>query len=264
MTQPHIHPTAVVDPNANLGSNVRIGPFCVVGAHVTLGDHVDLKSHVVVDGYTSIGEGTVVFPFAVLGTAPQDKKFRGEESRLVIGKHNNIREHVTMQPGTADDRMETTIGDHGLFMVGVHVAHDCVIGDHVIMANNATLGGHVKVGDGAVLGGLSAVLQRVRIGEGAMIGGMSGVENDVIPFGLVIGERARLAGLNLIGLERKGVERSEIFALQSAFKTMFYGAGTFAERLELLADTPSPLVQKVLEFADARNNRPLCQPRSDS
>lgn len=258
----NIHPSAVVDPKAQIGAGVTIGPFCTVGPHVTLGDKVTLKSHVVVDGRTIVGEGSYVFPFATLGLVPQDLKFKGEESRLVLGKNNRIREHVTIHLGTQDDRMETTIGDDGLFMVGVHIAHDCVIGDNVIMANNATLGGHVQVGDGAVIGGLSAVLQRVRIGRGAMIGGMSGVENDVIPFGLVMGERARLAGLNLVGLERKGHSREEIAALQSAFKTMFYGEGTFAERLEMLEETSSPLVRSVLDFAAQRNNRPLCQPRT--
>lgn len=260
MTAP-IHPSAVIETGAQIGENVQIGPFCHIGNKAVIGDNVVLKSHVSVTGNTSIGEGTTVFPFVALGSIPQDKKFRGEESRLVIGARNMIREHVTMHPGTEDDNMETVIGDDGLFMVGVHIAHDCVIGNNVVMANNATLGGHVKVGDGAVIGGLSAVLQRVRIGQGAMIGGMSGVENDVIPFGLVMGERARLAGLNLIGLQRRNIPHDEISALQAAFKSMFYGEGTFAERLEKLeAGDSSPLVRAMLDFAAARNNRPLCQP----
>lgn len=259
----NIHPSAVIEDGAKIGQNAQIGPFCHVGPDAVIGDNVVLKSHVSVVGHTSIGEGTVVFPFAALGSIPQDKKFRGEASRLIIGARNLIREHVTMHPGTEDDNMETVVGDDGLFMVGVHIAHDCVIGNHVVMANNATLGGHVKVGDGAVIGGLSAVLQRVRIGQGAMIGGMSGVENDVIPFGLVMGERARLAGLNLVGLQRRNIPHADISALQAAYKDMFHGNGTFAERLETLeSNATSPLVRAMLDFAAARNNRPLCQPRT--
>lgn len=227
-----IHALAVVDAKATLGKNVTIGPFCVVGGDVILGDGVVLHSHVVVTGHTQIGAGTQIWPFASIGTQPQDLKYRGEESRLVIGERCMIREHVTMNPGTAGDRMETIVGDDCLFMMGSHVAHDCVVGNHVILANNATLAGHVTVGNHAIIGGLSAIRQFVRIGAHAMIGGMTGVEADVIPFGTVVGERGHLAGLNLIGLERRGFNRDVIAQLRKLFDLVFSDNGTLAERLE--------------------------------
>ncbi|WP_119678346.1 acyl-ACP--UDP-N-acetylglucosamine O-acyltransferase [Indioceanicola profundi] len=258
-----IHPTAVVDPAAALGVGVVIGPYCVIGPHVTLGDRVRLVSHVCVDGRTSIGEGTVIYPFASIGHPPQDLKYKGESSELVIGRNNRIREQVTMNPGTEGGGMVTRIGDGGLFMVGVHVGHDCIVGNNVIMANNATLGGHVEVGDHAVLGGLSAVHQFVRIGAHAMIGGMSGVEADVIPFGLVKGERAHLAGLNLIGLERRGFSKDEINALRSAFRRIFHGESTMAERLAAAADEAgdSALVRQMLSFLTDRSSRAITLPQ---
>lgn len=259
-----IHPSSVVAPGAILGQDVDIGPFCMVGPNVKIGDRARLRSHVVVDGHTSIGADCDIYPFAVLGTPPQDLKYEGEESVLVIGDRNRIREHVTMNPGTRGGGMKTVIGDDNLFMVGVHVAHDCVVGNHAIMANNATLAGHVMVGDYAVLGGLSAIHQFVRIGPHAMIGGMSGVENDVIPFGLVMGERASLSGLNLVGLERRGFERPVINGLRQAFKSVFANFdGTFAERLEQAEQsfTGNMLVQDVIAFAREKSHRGLCQPR---
>lgn len=258
-----IHTTAIVHPDARLGVDVVIGPYCVIGPKVTLGDRCKLHSHVVVDGNTTIGEETEIFPFASIGAAPQDLKFKGEDSRLVIGRKNIIREYTTMQPGTAADRMETTIGDNCLFMVTTHVAHDCVIGNNVIMANCATLAGHVVVGDFAFIGGLSAVRQRVRIGHNAMIGGMSGVENDVIPYGTVMGERASLAGLNFVGLERRGIDKAEIQALRTAYKKLFEGDGTFAQRLEDVARDPANnnLVKNVLKFILDKPGAALCQPK---
>ena len=259
-----IHPTAIIDPKAEIDPSCVIGPYCVIGPKVRLDKDVELKSHVVVDGLTHIGEGTVIFPFASIGTPPQDLKYAGEESRLMIGRHNRIREHVTMNPGTKGDHLETRVGDNGLFMVGAHVAHDCQVGDHVILANNATLAGHVHVGDHAIIGGLSAVHQFVRIGEHVMIGGMSGVENDVIPYGLVMGERARLAGLNLIGLERRGFPREDVHVLMKAFKRLFNDAdGTLAQRVQAVADEypDHQLVQDVIAFAGKEKSRPLCQPK---
>lgn len=258
-----IHDLAVVHPDAKLGINVKIGPFCTVGANVTLGDNVDLISHVVVDGHTTIGEDTVIFPFASIGTIPQDLKFGGEKSTLMIGKRNRIREHVTMNPGTKGDKMTTIVGDDCLFMMGSHVAHDCVVGNHVILANNATLAGHVHIGDFAIIGGLSAIHQFVRIGEHAMIGGMSGVENDVIPYGMVMGERARLAGLNLVGLERRGFVKNDVQILMKAFKELFMGEGTFAMRLQQLEQqhAGNALVIDMIEFAKKEASRPLCQPK---
>jgi UDP-N-acetylglucosamine acyltransferase len=258
-----IHPTAVVDPKAALGSGVYIGPYCVVGGGVKLGDGVRLLSHVVVDGLTSIGPKTVIYPFASIGHRPQDLKYRGEPSTLEIGANNQIREHVTMNPGTEGGGMVTRVGDNCLFMVGSHVAHDCMVGNNVIMANNATLAGHVTVGDFAIIGGLSAVQQFVRIGAHAMIGGMSGVENDVIPYGMVKGERAHLAGLNIIGLERRGFSRDDIQSLRSAYRMLFASEGTMAERLEDVSEIYAghPLVNSILEFMRNRSGRPLCQPR---
>ena len=258
-----IHPSAIVDPAAKLGEGVAIGPFCVVGPDVTLGDGVRLVSHVAVDGRTSIGAETVIYPFASIGHRPQDLKFHGEPSELVIGARNQIREHVTMNPGTEGGGMITRVGDDGLFMMGSHVAHDCIVGDHVIMANNATLGGHVTLGDYVIIGGLSAVRQFVRIGSHAMIGGMSGVENDVIPFGLVMGDRARLAGLNLVGLERRGFKKDDIHALRAAYRMLFGPEGTFAERVDEVGRDfgERALISDVLSFIRAKEARSLCQPR---
>ena len=256
-----IHPTAVVDPAARLGEGVFIGPFSVVGPDVELGDRVRLASHVVVEGRTSIGADTVIYPFASIGHRPQDLKFKGEPSELIIGRNNQIREHVTMSPGTEGGGMVTRVGDNGLFMVGVHIAHDCVVGDHAVLANNATLAGHVELGDFVTIGGLSAVRQFVRIGSHAMIGGMSGVEKDVIPYGLVMGDRARLAGLNLVGLERRGFQKDDIHALRAAYRLLFGNEGTFAERMEEVGRDmgQQALVADVLAFA--RGSRSLCQPR---
>jgi UDP-N-acetylglucosamine acyltransferase len=257
-----IHPTAIVHPNAKIGANVSIGPYSIVGAYVTLGDNVVLHSHVVVEGHTSIGEGTRIFPFASIGHAPQDLKYHGEESRLVIGKNNMIREHVTMNPGTESGGMITNVGDNCLFMMSCHIAHDCQIGNNVIMANNATLGGHVHVGDFAFIGGLAAVHQFIRIGNHAVIGGMSGVENDVIPYGRVKGERAFLAGLNLIGLERRGFGKDDIRVLQKAYNQLFADDGTLEQRLEQVEKdyADQPQVMELIKFAREKTRFPLCQP----
>lgn len=258
-----IHSTAIIEPGATVGKDVEIGPYCVVGPNVVLGDRVKLVSHVTVSGHTTIGEDTIVYPFACLGHAPQDLKYAGEASTLKIGARNRIREHVTMHPGTAGDKMSTVVGDNNLFMVGVHVAHDCVVGNNVILANNATLAGHVHVGDYVIVGGLSAVLQFTHIGAHAIIGGMSGVENDVIPFGLVKGERATLAGLNYVGMERRGFDKDSVRALTKAYKQLFEGQGTLAERLETVAQdyAANDVVMRVVDFIRAKDDRSLCQPR---
>ncbi len=262
-----IHPTAVIEEGAQIGDNVSIGPFCVIGEHVVLGDNVSLKNHVVVEGHTTIGEGTTVFPFASLGTQPQDLKFKGEPSTLIIGANNTIREHVTMNPGTSNEdggngRMKTRVGDNCLFMMGAHVAHDCIVGNNVILANNATLAGHVEVGDFVIIGGLSAVHQFTRIGDHAMIGGMSGVEGDVIPYALVKGERANLCGLNLIGLKRRGFDKDAIRALQKAYGDLFADEGTLDARIEKVAEVFAGQdgVDSLIEFAKADSKMPLCQP----
>ena len=262
MTDTFIHSTAIIEDGAQIGAGCYIGPYSIVGPNVLLGDKVKLQSHVVVDGHTTVGEGTTVYPFASLGTAPQDLKYHGEPSELIIGKNNTIREHATMNPGTESGAMQTVVGDNCLFMMSTHVAHDCQIGDNVIMANNATLGGHVIVGDRVLIGGLAAVHQFVRIGSFAVIGGMSGVENDVIPFGRVKGERASLAGLNLIGLERGGFNKFQIRKIQKVVKNIFEGKGNLDQRLEALAASSEEdaLVSQIVEFAQSREKFGLCQP----
>lgn len=258
----NIHPTAIIEEGAQIADSASIGPFCIIGAGATIGENVVLKSHVVVEGKTNIGEGTRVFPFASLGTAPQDLKYAGEETQLIIGQNCTIREHVTMNTGTVQDNGITRVGDNGLFMAACHVAHDCVIGNNVIMANNATLGGHVHIGDFAVLGGLCAVHQFIRIGEHAVIGGMSGVESDVIPFGRVKGERAFLAGLNLIGLERRGFTKDDIKALQKVFRSLFDEGDTMDVRIEKLSGEykDDEAAMRILEFAKGKDRFPLCAP----
>ncbi len=258
-----IHPTAAIDPAARLGRDVEIGPYSVVGPQVVLGDNVRVHSHVVIGGETEVGAGTEVFPFAALGGIPQDKKYAGERSRLVIGERNVIREHVTMNGGTAGGGHLTQVGSGCLFMAGAHVAHDCRVGDHVILANHATLAGHVTVEDYAILGGLSAVHQWARIGAYAFIGGMTGVENDVIPFGMALGNRAHLAGLNIVGLKRAGFERDQIHGLRRAYRQLFSAEGTLAERLEdvekMFADDAA--VQRIVAFIKSNSDRSLCVPR---
>ena len=261
-----IHPTAVVAEGAIVDETAEIGPYCVIGASVTLGPRVKLHSHVVVAGVTTIGADTQVFPFASLGHQPQDLKYRGETSRLEIGERNQIREHVTMNPGTEGGGMVTRVGNDCLFMMSSHVAHDCVIGDHVILVNNATLAGHVVIGDFAIMGGLSAVHQFVRIGRHSMIGGMTGVETDIIPYATVTGNRAHLSGLNLVGLKRRGYEREAIHALRNAYRLLFAPEGTMAERLEEVAEQYSgqELVMEIVEFIRADSSRSICQPKPEN
>jgi UDP-N-acetylglucosamine acyltransferase len=259
---PQIHPSSVVASGARVAASAKIGPFCHVGDDVELGEGVELVSHVAVAGLTAIGEASRVFPFASIGHQPQDLKYRGEASRLVIGKRNIMREHVTINPGTEGGGMVTRIGDDCLFMVG---AHDCQIGNNVIMANNATLAGHVRIGDYAVFGGLSAVHQFVRIGQHAMVGGVTGVERDVIPYGSVLGDRARLSGLNIIGMQRRGFTREEIQALRTAYQMLFpsEASGTFAERVAAVAERFSDMrpVREVLDFIAVDSSRGLTQPK---
>lgn len=259
---PNIHPSAVVDPAAKIADSVTIGPFCVVGPHVELGANVELISHVAVAGRTIIGDDTRIFPFASIGHQPQDLKFHGEPSTLEIGKNNQIREYVTMQPGTEGGGMITRVGDNCLFMASAHVAHDCIVGNNVIMANNATLAGHVIVGDYAFMGGLSAVHQFVRIGKHAMVGGMTGVEADVIPFGMCIGNRAHLNGLNIVGLRRRGFSRDEVHTLRNAYRLLFAPEGTLQERVADVAEQfkENAVVMEIIEFIRSDSSRSLCTP----
>jgi UDP-N-acetylglucosamine acyltransferase len=260
---PLIHPTALIDSKAQLGKDVQIGPFCCVGADVVLGDDVRLISHVTIAGRTTVGAGTTIYPFASIGHPPQDLKYQGEPSQLIIGANNTIREYVTLQPGTKGDKMLTQIGDNNLFMVASHVAHDCIIGNHVLMANGATLGGHVCIEDHAIVGGLSAVHQFVRIGAHAIIGGMSGVEHDVIPYGNVKGERASLSGLNLIGLKRRGFSPATIQTLRSAYQNIFeMKDDPLAERVDAVAEkyADNEDVMQLIAFIRQDSPRSLCLP----
>ena len=260
-----IHPTAIVADGVQLGEDVRIGPNCVVGPNVELGDGSELISHVSIAGRTQIGANTKVFPFASIGHQPQDLKYQGEPSWLVIGCNNIIREHVTMNPGTEGGGMETRVGNNCLFMVGAHVAHDCQIDDNAILVNNATLAGHVEIGEWAIVGGLSAVHQFVRIGKHAMIGGMTGVEQDVIPYGSVMGNRARLFGLNLVGLKRRDFSRDDIHEMRKAYRLIFAEEGTMAERLEDVAEDFADYrpVMEIVEFIQADSSRSICHPGLD-
>ena len=260
---PQIHPTAIIDPAARIADDVVVGPYCVIGEHVALAAGVVLKSHVVIDGRTTIGERTRIFPFASIGFETQDLKYAGEPSSLEIGHDNTIREHVTINPGTTGGGMVTRVGNHCLLMVGAHVAHDCQVGDHVILVNNATLGGHVAIDDYAILGGLSAVHQFVRIGRHAMIGGMSGVERDVIPSGQVMGDRARLNGLNIIGMQRRGFSRDDIQVLRSAYACLFGDSGTLSERVDEVATKFGGVgpVDDLVAFIRADSSRAICQPK---
>ncbi len=257
-----IHPTAIIEPGAQLGAGVTVGPYCSVGSEVELGDDVRLVSHAVIAGQTSLGAGSQVYPFASVGHQPQDLKFHGEKSRLEIGAGAIIREHVTMNPGTEGGGMITRVGEGCLFMIGAHVAHDCQLGDHVILVNNATLGGHVEIGDWAIIGGLSAVHQFVRIGRHAMIGGMSGVENDVIPYGSVMGNRAHLSGLNLVGLKRRNFSRDVIHDLRRAYRLIFAQEGSQSERLADVAELFSEIepVMEIVDFIGEKASRAICQP----
>lgn len=262
-----IHPSSIVDPKAELAEDVEIGPYCTVGPHVKIGKGTRLISHVVIDGYTTMGERNLVFPFASLGMIAQHKRSNAPDAELIIGDDNTFREHVTAHVGSEVDNKITKIGNRNLFLVASHIAHDCILGDDIVMSNNATLAGHVKVGNRAIIGGLAAVLQFTHIGEGAMIGGMAGIARDVIPYGLVIGGgRSGLSGLNLIGLQRSGVAKEEIMTLQKAYKTLFNKEDSrlFSERLQEVESDErfkqNVLVQKVIEFVKNPSKNNILQP----
>ncbi|MHB8530057.1 MAG: acyl-ACP--UDP-N-acetylglucosamine O-acyltransferase [Caulobacteraceae bacterium] len=261
----NIHPTAIVDGKARLADEVEIGPYCLVGPHVRLGDRVRILSHAVIEGHTEIGADCIVYPFAVLGAPPQHTAHKGEPTRLRIGARNLIREHVTMHAGTAAGRGVTTVGDDCLFYVGAHVAHDCVVGDHVILINSATLGGHVLVEDFVIMGGLAAAHQNTRLGRHAFIGGMAGINHDVIPFGNVWGNHAHLEGLNLVGLKRRGFSRETINTLRAAYRMLFAEEGAFQERLEDTVEAygASPEVMEIVRFIRADSDRPITMPRRE-
>lgn len=258
-----IDPTAQVAKGARLGDGVEIGPWCIVGPDVTLGDGCRLIAQVHVTGVTTIGARTVIYPQAVLGTPPQSVHYKGEPSRLIVGVDCIIREGVTMNTGTAGGLMETRIGDRCFLMAGAHVAHDCVVGNQVIFANNATLGGHAEIGDHVFLGGLCAVHQFTRVGSQAVVGGLVGVTEDIIPFGAAIGHRGELAGLNIIGLKRRGFTRAAIHSLRAAYRDLFTGETTFAERVERVAVTYAgdANVRQIVDFIRSAGKRRIALPR---
>ena len=258
-----IHNSSVIEKSAKISENVKIGPFCYIGPNVELEDKVELVSNVHLEGTTIVGSGTKIFPFASIGTQPQDLKFRNEKNSLTIGKNNIIREYVTINPGTEGGGSQTTIGDNCLFMISSHVAHDCKIGNNVIIANNVPLGGHVTIDDSVIIGGNSAVQQFTRIGRLAMIGGMTGVLKDVIPFGLSIGNRNYLQGLNLIGLRRKKYDNKTIMELDKAYKKIF-STKNFHENLSKINGEykDNKLVGEVIKFLEKDKKRPICSPQN--
>lgn len=257
-----IHETAVVDHGAEIGSGVSVGPFSVIGSDVVLEQDVCIKSHVVVTGHTVIGTATEIFPFASIGEIPQDLKFKGEATRLVVGARNRIREGVTMNTGTEGGGGVTSIGDDCLFMTGAHVAHDANVGNRVIVANQGAIAGHCVIEDDVIIGGLSGIHQWVRIGRGAIIGAVTMVTNDVIPHGLVQGPRGELDGLNLVGLKRRGVSRSDITALRAAYQMLAQGEGAFQERARRLGDeTESDYVREIADFILGASDRHFLTPR---
>lgn len=259
-----IHPSSVIADGAVIGPDCDIGPFCVIGPEVQLGAGVSLRSHVALAGTTEIGDGTRIFPFASIGAEPQDLKFHGEKTRLVIGARNTIRESVTMNPGTENGGGITRVGADNLFMVNVHVAHDCRVGNGVVIANNVSLAGHVVVEDNVVIGGHAGVHQFVRIGRGAMVGVLSAVLADVVPFGTVTGEAATLSGLNLVGLKRRGADKADMNGLRAAYKALFVSdEGTLKERAEAIQVeyAGNDLVETMVEFVLSQSDRSFCRPK---
>ncbi|MEM9014322.1 MAG: acyl-ACP--UDP-N-acetylglucosamine O-acyltransferase [Pseudomonadota bacterium] len=257
-----IHPTAIVENGAQLGDDVDIGPYCIVGANVSIGDGSRLHSHVTIAGRTSIGPGAIIHPFVSLGGPPQHLGYKGEDTALQIGANVIIREHTTMNIGTADGGGVTRIGDNGMFMTGAHVAHDCVVADNVIFANNATLGGHVRIAENVFIGGMAAIHQHCRIGANAFVGGCAAVSGDVIPFGSAFGNHARLMGLNIIGLKRRGLSRKAIHELRAGYRMLFEGEGAFRERLPAVRDAfgENVDVAAILDFIEEDGARSIMGP----
>jgi len=259
-----IHNSSVIEKGAKIAKNVKIGPFCYIGAKVQISDGVELSSNVHIEGNTKIGKETRIFPFASIGTSPQDLKYKGEKNSLEIGENNTIREYVTINPGTEGGGGKTVIGNNCLFMISSHVAHDCNIGNDVVVANNVPLGGHVTVEDSVVIGGNSAVQQFTRIGRLAMIGGMTGVLKDVIPFGLSFGNRNYLRGINIIGLKRKKYENKKIMELDTAFKKIFSSKNLHENLSKINGEYKgNDLVLEVINFISKDKKRPICTPNSN-
>jgi UDP-N-acetylglucosamine acyltransferase len=258
-----IHNSSVITKKAKIGKDVKIGPYCNVGDNVELEENVELISNIHIEGNTKVGKGTKIFPFASIGTAPQDLKYNNEPTNLIIGQNNTIREYVTINPGTEGGGGKTIIGNNCLFMISSHIAHDCRVGNDVIIANNVPLGGHVTIEDSVVIGGNSAVQQYTRIGRLAMIGGMTGVLKDVIPFGLSVGNRNHLQGLNLIGLRRKNYENKKIMNLDKAYKAIFSSKNLHENLMKINSEfTDNELVKEVINFIAKDKKRPICLPIS--
>ena len=259
------HHTSIISEKAVLGSNVTIGPYCIINENVKIGNNVNLKAHVYIDGNTTIGDNCTFFPYCSIGTSPQDLKYKGEESILKIGNNNIFREYVTINPGTEGGGLKTVIKDNCLFMINAHVAHDCKIGNYAIMVNNASLAGHVILDDYAIMGALSGAHQFCRIGKHSMIGGLSGVDSDVIPYGTVVGNRAYLSGLNIIGLKRRGFSKDVIQDLRKAYGLLFSSQeGTFSDRIkevseEFLDNEP---IQEIVQFLKSEKSRSICKPKN--
>ena len=259
-----IHSSSVIDKKAKIGTEVKIGPFSYIGPEVEINDGVELISNVHIEGKTKIGKGTKIFPFACIGTQPQDLKFKGESNSLQIGENNTIREYVTINPGTEGGGGKTIIGNNCLFMISSHVAHDCKIGNDVVIANNVPLGGHVTIEDSVVIGGNSAVQQFTRIGRLAMIGGMTGVLKDVIPFGLSFGNRNYLRGINLIRLKRKKYTNKKIMELDVAFKKIFSSKNLHENLSKINGEYKgNDLVTEVISFISKDKKRPICTPNTE-
>ena len=259
-----IHPTAIISSKAKLGKNIIIGPYCIINDNVTIDDNSNLISHVNIDGFTAVGKNCVFYPFCSIGTVPQDLKYKGEKSFLVIGDSNVFREHVTVNPGTSGGGLKTIIDSNCLFMVGSHVAHDCIIGSNVILVNNASLAGHVMIEDFAILGAFSGVHQFCRIGKHSMIGAMSGIDSDVIPYGTVLGNRAYLSGLNIIGLKRRGFSKQVIQELRKAYGMLFFTQDrTISTRIKEVSDefTDNEPVMEVVNFLTKEKSRSICKPK---
>ena len=259
-----IHKSCIIDEKAKISKNVKIGPYTVIGPNVEIGNEVEIYSHVNISGHTKIGNKTKIFPFVSIGTEPQDLKFKGEKSSIMIGENNTIREYVTINPGTEGGGGVTSIGNNCLFMISSHIAHDCKIGNNVVIANNVPLGGHVTIEDSVIIGGNSAVQQFTRIGRLAMIGGMTGVLKDVIPFGLSFGNRNYLKGINLIGLRRKKYDNKKIIELDQAYKKIF-SSNNLHENLNKINGEykGNELVQEVTKFIEKDKRRPICSPLSE-
>ncbi len=263
MTQ-FIHPSAIISDGAKIGAGVKIGPYCVVGAHVELGNNVELIGHVSLNGHTKIGAESKLYPFVSMGYPPQDFKHKGGDVRIEIGARCTFRENVNIHPGTDVGKPMTRIGDDCYFMVGTHLAHEGQLGNHVVVSNGAQIGGGVVIGDYVVLGGLCAIHQYTRIGDHAFIGGMATVTTDVIPYGFVTGNPARLAGLNIVGLKRRDFSRDTIHDMRAAYRLLFAQEGTFSERLQDTADSyvNDECVMKIVDFIKAQDNRSICMPNS--